>query len=251
MRSRHARASTRRSSAVWKMGRSPTPAPARCRATRRRSARAWPGPWKTWTRPGRSAPVRLGVGATRVRFRAPNSSLMKRIRTIAEEWRTALRPEPLSRAAAEGTAVGLLLGLIDVHSKQGDLFNAAEPSNLIAGWAILGLRHGVRAWQAWGPMGWCFYLMHRAAIGCGYRPPYVEEDADRGHLLSSGAHVEPVWAHRLRRTTPAGPSLGSQGDRYGVSPWAEPRRPFTIAAMMATVALIGVQLAALRDAGRP
>jgi hypothetical protein len=25
-------------------------------------------------------------------------------------------------------------------------------------------------------MGWCLYLMHRAVIARGYRPPYVEAD---------------------------------------------------------------------------
>ncbi len=71
--------------------------------------------------------------------------------------------------------IGLVLGLIDAHSVQGDWFDplVAYP---IAGCA-LGLRHGGRAWQAWLPLGSSLYLMHRAAMACGYQPPYVEADA--------------------------------------------------------------------------
>jgi outer membrane protein assembly factor BamE (lipoprotein component of BamABCDE complex) len=166
---------------------------------------------------------------------------MKRILIIAGEWRATLARSRF-RAAAEGTAIGLLLGLIDVHSKEGDLFNP-EIANAIAG-AVLGLRHGVRAWQAWGPMGWCFYLIHRAAIAWGYRPPYVEEDA--GKAIFSLFELVPAGV---------GLVLGAllwlfvsqfARDRGGASARVESRRPFTVAAMMATVALIGVQLAALR-----
>src|SRR3954447_488576 len=78
--------------------------------------------------------------------------------------------------AIEGAVIGLSLGLIDVHSKAGDWFNATMAS-LVAGF-VLGLRHGRGSWQAWVPLGWCFYLMHRAAIAYGYRPPYVEADAN-------------------------------------------------------------------------
>ena len=49
---------------------------------------------------------------------------------------------------------------------------------VLAAAVAIGLRHGGRSWQAWSPLGWCFYLMHRAAIARGYRPPYVEEDVN-------------------------------------------------------------------------
>src|SRR3954467_4342850 len=79
-------------------------------------------------------------------------------------------------AAIEGALIGLTLGLTDIHSTNGDSFNS-DVACLIAS-LVLGLRHGGRSWQAWSPLGWCFYLVHRAAIACGYRPPYVEADAD-------------------------------------------------------------------------
>ncbi len=71
--------------------------------------------------------------------------------------------------------IGLSLGLVDVHSSDSDSFSPVF-AYLVAGF-VLGLRHGGRSWQAWLPLGWCFYLMHRAAIAYGYRPPYVEADA--------------------------------------------------------------------------
>jgi hypothetical protein len=87
-----------------------------------------------------------------------------------------LRPRVGIQAAIEGIAIGLLLGLIDVHSTSGDWF---EPlyAYLAAG-AVLGLRHGRRAWQAWLPLGSSLYVMHLVAIAWGYRPPYVETDAE-------------------------------------------------------------------------
>ncbi len=79
-----------------------------------------------------------------------------------------------NRPAIEGTIIGLIFGLIDIHSTYDDWFSA-ELAYLIAGLA-LGMIHSGRAWQAWPPSGWCFYLMHRGAIAYGYRPPYVEEN---------------------------------------------------------------------------
>jgi hypothetical protein len=92
-----------------------------------------------------------------------------------------LRPRFYGQATVEAIAIGLPLGLIDVHSKQGDWFDA-HLAFLLAGLSP-GLRHAGRAWQAWGPLGFCYYLIHRLAIAYGYRPPYVEEDA-RSALLS-------------------------------------------------------------------
>jgi len=89
---------------------------------------------------------------------------------------TILRPKLRFQAAIEGIAIGATLGLIDVHSTDGDWFDA-KFAYLLAGF-VLGLRHAGRAWQAWIPLGLCFYLIHRVAIAYGYRPPYVEADAD-------------------------------------------------------------------------
>jgi hypothetical protein len=89
---------------------------------------------------------------------------------------TILRPRLQLQAAIEGIAIGLLLGLIDVHSTSGDWFEAL--SAYLGAGSVLGLRHGRRAWQAWLPLGSSLYLMHLAAIGCGFRPPYVEADVE-------------------------------------------------------------------------
>ena len=55
------------------------------------------------------------------------------------------------QAAFEGTALGLLLGLIDVHSTNDDWFDTSSACLAVA--SALGLRHGCRSWQAWGPIG--------------------------------------------------------------------------------------------------
>ena len=158
--------------------------------------------------------------------------------------------------AVEGAATGLALGLIDIHSRSGDWFDPGL-AGLAAGF-VLALRHGRRSWQAWGPLGWCFYLMHRVAIAGGYRPPYVEKDAatalmslailwPTGMGLALGGLVRLVGAG-LRAT-----ARSAQGEADSTRPAPEgrararaPRRPLTVGSLMVIVALIGVQLAALR-----
>jgi hypothetical protein len=116
---------------------------------------------------------------------------------------TILRPRLRFQAAIEGTAIGLTLGLIDAHSTDGDLFPTLF-AYLIAGF-VLGLRHAGRAWPAWVPLGLSLYFVHLAAIACGYRTPYVEEDAEQAI-----ACVLAVWPAGL------GLAVGALG-RVGIS----------------------------------
>ena len=85
------------------------------------------------------------------------------------------QPRNPFQAAIEAIAIGLALGLIDVHSSTGDAFDPIT-AYFITGFA-LGLRHSWKARQAWIPLGGCFYLAHRVAIASGYKPPYVERNA--------------------------------------------------------------------------
>lgn len=178
-------------------------------------------------------------------------------------------------AAIEGAAIGTVLGLIDIHSDNEDWFNP-DLAYLVAG-LVMGLRHGGRSWQAWSPLGWCFYLMHRAAIAHGYRPPYVEADADKAILslyvlwpaglgLAVGALIRPpiAWFIKEIRTTgreadrgqsrPGEPGTmrAAEPDRTPSPPPAStsagriPRRRLTVGQAMIVVALIGLHLAALR-----
>jgi hypothetical protein len=167
-------------------------------------------------------------------------------------------------AAIEGTVIGLLLGLIDVHSQSGDWFEATF-AYLVASF-VLGLSHGGRSWQAWAPLGWSFYLMHRGAIACGYRPPYVEADANTalhslyvlapaGLGLVLGMIVRYVFTE-LRQA--ARPTRGETGQDpantrnvetpqpVATSSPPRPRRRLTVAQMMVAVAWIGIHLATLR-----
>jgi hypothetical protein len=115
---------------------------------------------------------------------------------------TILRTRFGFQAAIEGTAIGLTLGLIDAHSTYGDWF-----LTLFAYWLagfVLGLRHAGRPWQAWVPLGLSLYFVHLAAIACGYRPPYVEEDAEKAI-----ACVLAVWPAGLGL---AGGALGRVGN---------------------------------------
>ena len=181
------------------------------------------------------------------------------------------------KPAIEGTAIGLALGLIDVHSKDGDWFNALI-AYLLAGF-VLGLIHAWRAWQAWLPLGWSFYLTHRAAIAYGYRPPYVEKNASAalvslfvlwpaGFGLGIGASLRFVFSTLDRVTARAHPPTstndgaaagkgrltGRQMDVHHVplqvptttrSEAARPRRS-TVARMMVIVAVLSVHLATMR-----
>jgi hypothetical protein len=181
------------------------------------------------------------------------------------------------KPAIEGTAIGLALGLIDVHSKDGDWFNALV-AYLLAGF-VLGIIHAGRAWQAWPPLGWSFYLMHRAAIAYGYRPPYVEENGTAalvslfvlwpaGFGLGIGASLRFVFSTFDRVTARAHPPTstndgaaagkgrltGRQMDVHHVplqvptttrSEAARPRRS-TVARMMVIVAVLSIHLATMR-----
>jgi hypothetical protein len=161
-----------------------------------------------------------------------------------------LRPRFYGQATLEAIAVGLPLGLFEIHSKAGDWFDAGFAFFLVS--LLLGLRHGGRAWQAWGPLGFCLYLTHRVAIAHGYRPPYVEEDADAalstffvlwptGFGLGLGMLVR-VGISALVRT--------SQKREEGAAPELSidvPRRtPLTLPRLMLIIALISVNIAAAR-----
>jgi hypothetical protein len=162
----------------------------------------------------------------------------------------SLRPRFYGQATVEAIAIGLPLGLIDVHSKQGDWFNG-HLAFLLAG-LLLGLRHAGRAWQAWGPLGFCYYLMHRLAIAYGYRPPYVEEDA-RSALLSfvilwpTGLGLALGMLLRLGITALIRASRKRQEEPATDLPTdAACHAPFTVSHLMLIIALIGVNLAAAR-----
>jgi hypothetical protein len=179
------------------------------------------------------------------------------------------------QAAIEGTAIGLSLGLIDIHSKDGDAFSSIL-TYLVAG-IVLGVRHRGRSWQAWLPLGWCLYLMHRAAIGCGYRPPYVEEDAGlalrslfilcpAGLGLAFGALARfavdgYLWVVRFRPNAPNRVHSGTgtreitpDSDKDGAPSRLEatttadpkPRERLTVRRLMVIVSVIGVHLATFR-----
>jgi hypothetical protein len=179
------------------------------------------------------------------------------------------------QAAIEATVIGLLFGLIDVHSTNDDWFNSWFAC-LLAG-SLLGLCHGGRSWPAWLPLGWCFYLMHRAAIAYGYRPPYVEEDADSALLslfvllpaglgLALGAFARFVVSELARnnRSTPGGANQDPSGAgnrqitqhaNTGPAPSGHlaatsseriPRQRLTVRGLMVIVLLIGIHLATVR-----
>lgn len=180
-------------------------------------------------------------------------------------------------AAIEAAAIGTVLGLIDIHTDGEYWFNGMFAC-LVAG-LVLALRHGGRSWQAWSPLVWCFYLMHRAAIAAGYRPPYVEPDADRALFtfyllipvtlgLAVGALVRlPIvrlaqlywYAPEEADREPSEPGAAepettqpAEPDRPPPRPAATrpagrmPRRRLTVAQAMVVVALIGLHLAAMR-----
>jgi hypothetical protein len=177
--------------------------------------------------------------------------------------------------AIEGTVIGLTIGLIDIHSADEDWFNSLL-AYLVVGF-VLGLRHSGRSWQAWCPLGWCFYLLHRVAIAGGYRPPYVEDDANKAILslivlwpaglgLAVGAFVRSVISGLLqtprpvRRGTSHDPS--GTGDRDVTQPADSghapsqhpdaisiermPRTPLTVGGLMVIIAWIGIHVATFR-----
>jgi hypothetical protein len=166
-------------------------------------------------------------------------------------------------AAAEGAAIGAVIGLIDIHSTNEDGFNTSLA--VLAAAVAIGLRHGGRSWQAWSPLGWCFYLMHRAAIARGYRPPYVEEDANRAILslyvlwptglgLALGAFIRFPISRLLRsvgwtkaetdRPMDPGRALSRRPDLAVAE--RRPRQRLTVGGWMIVIALFGLHLAALR-----
>ena len=188
---------------------------------------------------------------------------------------TILRPRFRFQAAIEAAALGLLFGLIDVHSKNGDFFDSGS-AYFIAGLA-LGLRHAGRAWQAWIPLGSGLYVMHRAAIAYGYRPPYVEEDVNfAGQCLlmvwpvslalivgaSLRFAVSCLLRITLRKTEGANPVVLQTGNR-AMAPQSDPRhaierdsvtaaleppprRRLTVGRLMVIVAVLGIHLAFVR-----
>jgi hypothetical protein len=81
-------------------------------------------------------------------------------------------------AAAEGVAVGIIMGLVDIN------WAYTGPDTGISltyfGVAlVLGLRHGIWGWLAWLPLGICLYVIHLIAIAHGYKQPYVEANAEK------------------------------------------------------------------------
>jgi hypothetical protein len=197
-----------------------------------------------------------------------------RLPRFSTEWSMVAVTRSRFRAAVEGAVAGLSLGLIDVHSTNGDFFDATI-AFLVAAFA-LGLRHGGRSWQAWSPLGWCFYLMHRAAIACDYRPPYVEADADAALMslyvlwpsgvgLAFGAMLRfaiprlsatrstPGWTNQHQSVTgereiTQHTDPGRVPSRHPVSNSAGrmPHQRLTVIELMVIIALIGIHLAAMR-----
>lgn len=180
-------------------------------------------------------------------------------------------------AAIEAVAIGTVLGLIDIHTDGEYWFNGIFAC-LVAG-LVLALRHGGQSWQAWSPLVWCFYLMHRLAIAGGYRPPYVEADADKagftfyllvpvalGLGVGALARLPIVRLVRVYWSAPEEADRESPGPGAGEPETTQPaepnrssprpattspagrmrRRPLTVGQAMVVVALIGLHLAALR-----
>ena len=168
-------------------------------------------------------------------------------------------------AAAKGAAIGSAIGLIDIHSTNEDGINTSLAVLVAA--AAIGLWHGGRSWQAWSPLGWCFYLMHRAAIVRGYRPPYVEEDANWAILslyvlwpaglgFVLGAFIRSPISRLLRslgwtkRETdrPMDPrrALSQHPDLAAAE--RRPHQRLTVGGWLIVIALFGLHLAALRAA---
>jgi hypothetical protein len=166
-------------------------------------------------------------------------------------------------AVAEGAALGSAIGLIDIHSTNENGFNTSLA--VLATAAAIGLRHGGRSWQAWSPLGWCFYLMHRAAIARGYRPPYVEEDANWAILslyvlwpaglgLALGAFIRIPISRLLRylgwtkgeTNSPVDPGAALSPRPDLAVAERRPRRRLTVGGWLIVIALFGLHLAALR-----
>ena len=155
-----------------------------------------------------------------------------------------LRPKLPMQAAIEAGAIGLLLGLIDIHSTSGDWYSS-ELAYAVAG-ILLGLRHGSRAWQAWIPLSLPLYLTHRAAIACGYRPPYVEADA-----ATALACLFTAWPAGLGLCVGGFVRLVARlGHFLRLRAAASPERPFarryTVRRLMFYVAAVALHLAFVR-----
>ena len=192
-------------------------------------------------------------------------------------WQTAGASARRFRAAFEAAGLGLVFGLIDVHSSGESVvwFLLVYLSVAI----VLGVRHGARSWQAWIPLGASLFLAHLAAIACGYKPPYVEANAREALAvlffswpaavgLALGAtfrlavdlvlRSRTIWRKGIEppcdRRTP-GDEVTTDGDglQPGLSPIAParasaeiPRRRFTVWRLMVVIAVIGVHLAFVR-----
>lgn len=93
------------------------------------------------------------------------------MRKLAESWAAVARP---LRPSLEALAVGVALGLWDIHSTGRPGLSLL--AYLLAG-VVLGARHAGRAWLCWPPLGLSLYVIHLAAIAHGYKQPYVEANA--------------------------------------------------------------------------
>ena len=78
------------------------------------------------------------------------------------------------RSFTEGTVIGLLIGLVDINSGDGDP-RSTFGLYLIAGLS-LGFRNAGRASLCWPSLDVSLYIVHLIAIGCGRKPPFVEGD---------------------------------------------------------------------------
>ncbi len=78
------------------------------------------------------------------------------------------------RSFTEGTLIGLLIGLVDINSGDGDP-GTTFGLYLIAG-LVLGFRNAGRASLCWPPLGVSLYIVHLIAIACGRKPPFVESN---------------------------------------------------------------------------
>ena len=136
--------------------------------------------------------------------------------------------------------VGLLLGLADAnHAGE---FHWTGYAYFLAG-VLLGYRHAGRSWPCWPPLGVSLYVVHIAAIACGYQPPYVERDFQAARetlqfFFPAGAGIAVGASLRLALTV-----VGWSHRKGG-----PPVRflPSSTRGVMATVAEVGITLGLIR-----
>ena len=102
------------------------------------------------------------------------------------------RPGNSLSAIAEGTVIGVIVGIVDIHvSGLGSTWDVIY----FALGMVMGARRGSRAWLAWPFQGGvCLYLIHLIAIAQGYKQPYVEANAKEAiwsllFLVSAGIGI--------------------------------------------------------------